>query len=242
MPTPHLGSPPPSSKRRGAQREGRKGCHGTPGKVRDSESVSTPQGLQGCPAAAMFCVVGCASETTLFLAGSPLPFLQLGVLWVSWGPCAGGLLQRQLSPEAPLCSRQGRASSSVPVPRTEARTPGCGRRAGPGAWRAWAAAPPPPPDFVHFVRAITGQSSCFSFEKRYVEMIEDQTLKPVTFLISVHLVSQHELGRSFLLRHIHVSSQRVVLRKGSCNSLLLQLRRFSPTLTFSQRPKNVYLH
>lgn len=181
MPTPHLGSPLPSSKRSGEQREGRKGCHGTPGTVQDSESVSTPQGLQSCPAAVMFCVVGCASETTRFLVGSPLPFLQLGVLWVSCGPWAGGLLQGQLSPEAPLCSLQGRASSPVQVPRTECKD----------TWvqapvRGAPAAPLPPPDFVC---TVTRQSSCFSFEKRYVEMIEDQTLKQMTFLISVCLVS-----------------------------------------------------
>lgn len=119
MSTPHLGSPRHSSKQRRNQREGRKGFHGTPGKVRDSESVSTPQVLQGCPAAPVLCCNMCIVNHPVLgwvTFADPSTWDPLGKLWpqssTALGPQGWGLLQSGLSPALLGRPLQGRSSGA----------------------------------------------------------------------------------------------------------------------------------
>lgn len=117
MSTPHLGSPLHSSKPRENQREGRKGFQGTPGNVRDSESVSTPQVLQGCPAAPVLCCKMCVVNHPVrgwVTFAGPSTRDPLGELWP----------QGQLSSEA-LLGRPLQGRSSGAGARTRGM-PNCG--------------------------------------------------------------------------------------------------------------------
>lgn len=109
MSTLHLGSPRHSSKQRSNQREGRKGFHGTPGKVRDSESVSTPQVLQGCPAAPVLCCKMCIVNHPVLgwvTFADPSTWDPLGELWPQ-GSDAAVATGLGPSPEPALFSSPG---------------------------------------------------------------------------------------------------------------------------------------
>lgn len=143
MSTLHLGSPRHSSKQRSNQREGRKGFHGTPGKVRDSESVSTPQALQGCPAASVLCCKMCIVNHPVLgwvTFADPSTWDPLGELWpqgsdtaiaTGLGPSFSRAGSLQLSWGAPC-----RAGPAVQVQGRVACPP---------------AGPLPLPDFVHVI-------------------------------------------------------------------------------------------